>query len=71
MVMDNFKIRLKRKAFRSAVQIKDAENSFIQPYKELPSGNNFGQNNSDRMNPHDLFSQYIANIIREDVIFTR
>lgn len=69
--MDNFKIRLKRKAFRSTVQIKDAENSFIQPYKEMPSGNTFGQNIPDRMNPHDLFSHYTAIIIREDVIFTR
>ncbi len=67
--MENFKIRMKRKAFKNNVQIKDAVGTFIQPYKELPSDNNL--EDSGRINPHDLFSHYTANIIREDIMFTR
>jgi hypothetical protein len=68
--MENFKIRTKRKAFKNNILKKDGINSFIQPYKELPSDNKMGQD-SDRINAHDLFSHYTADIIREEVIFIR
>ncbi|MCL6258412.1 hypothetical protein M3O96_04890 [Aquiflexum sp. TKW24L] len=67
--MENFKIRMKRKAFKNKVLNKDAD-SFIQPYKELPSDSKTGHG-SDRINAHDLFSHYTADIIKENVMFTK
>lgn len=69
--MNNFRKRLKRKALRKNVQITNAINAFIQPFKELPSVIKTGQESADRINAHDLFSLYTADIIKEDVIFAR
>lgn len=67
--MNNLKIRLKRKAFKNNVQIKEAVNTFIQPFKEMPCVK--VTENTDRINPHDLFLIYTADIILADVTFTR
>lgn len=63
--------RLKRRALKKNVEIKNAINTFIMPFKEMPSVNTTGKENSDRINAHDLFSQFTADIIKEDVIFAR
>ncbi|HOY18405.1 MAG TPA: hypothetical protein PLC89_13955 [Haliscomenobacter sp.] len=69
--MKNFKMRLRRRAVHKNAQIKEAVHASIQPSKEVPSVNNTDQENADRINAHDLFSHYTADIIKEDTIFAR
>ncbi|HQW44785.1 MAG: hypothetical protein IPP02_15990 [Chitinophagaceae bacterium] len=69
--MNNFRKRLKRKALKKNVEIKQAINTLIQPFKEMPSLNNTGRDNAERINAHDLFSLYTADIIKEDIVFVR
>ncbi len=69
--MNNYKTRLKVKSFNNSTPAKDTANGHIQPFKQMPSGNNTGQESVDRINAHDLFSHYTAEIIKEDVIFIR
>ena len=53
------------------MEIKQAINTLIQPFKEMPSLNNTGRDNAERINAHDLFSLYTADIIKEDIVFVR
>jgi len=69
--MNTLKTSLKRKALQINGEIKDAIETFIQPFKEVPSANNTGQETAERINAHDLFSFYTADIIKEDIIFSR
>jgi len=69
--MKNIKIKLKRKALKNNTGIKDTLNSFIQPFKEMPSANDSGKENAGRINAHDLFSLYTADIIREETVYFR
>lgn len=69
--MNNFRKRLKRKALKKTVKIKDVINTYMQPFKEMPSINNTGKGIPDRIDAHDLFSLYTADIIKEDIIFAR
>jgi hypothetical protein len=69
--MNNFKKGLKRKSLKENVEINNPINSFIHPFKEMPSSNNRGKESADRINAHELFSLYTADIIKEDIIFTR
>lgn len=69
--MKNFKLGLKRKALHKDAQIKDTVNASVQPVKEVPSLHNAGQENVDRINAHDLFSLYTADIIKEETVFFR
>ncbi len=62
---------LKRNAINQNAQIEDAEYVYIQPFQEGPSVNIRGQESADRINAHDLFSHYTADIIKEDTIFAR
>jgi hypothetical protein len=45
----------------------------VHPFIERPSGNrmNAGFNDKDSLAAGDLFSQFTANIIRQDTLFTR
>lgn len=67
--MNILKLRLKRNALRNIVKINNTLKSSIQPFKELPSINSIGQ--EARINAHDLFSFYTADIIKEDIVFVR
>lgn len=67
----NLRLRLKRKALKKAVQIKETISSYIQPFTEMPSVNHMGNESEDRISAHDLFSHYTADIIKEDIIFIR
>ena len=69
--MKIFKLGLKRKALNKDEYSKDAVNASVQPFKELPSVNNKAQVNADRIDAHDLFSHYTADIIKEETIFFR
>lgn len=69
--MNNFRRKLKRRAFKKTILIKEAVNIFIQPYKELPSMTDMGAIDTDRINAYDLFSFYTADIIKEDIVFIR
>lgn len=69
--MNTYMKRLKRRALKKNVEIKDAINTFIMPFKEMPSVNTIREEDADRINAHDLFSLYTADIIKEDVIFAR
>lgn len=69
--MKNLKLGLKRKALNKDAYNKDVVNASIQPFKELPSVNNQVQVNTDRIDAHDLFSHYTADIIKEETIFFR
>ena len=69
--MRNVKMRLRRKALNKSAQVKEAINAYVQPSKEMPSVNNPEQESADRINAHDLFSYYTADIIKEDTIFAR
>ena len=62
---------MKRKALKKRVEIKDAINTHMQPFKEMPSLNNTGRENAERINAHDLFSFYTADIIKQDIIYAR
>lgn len=68
--MNNFEINSKRKSSNKNVQSGDAVNSYIQPFKEMPSVNT-EQESAGRINAHDLFSYYTAEIIKEDIIYAR
>ena len=68
MKMNNTKV--KRQAFTVGIEIND-NISNIKPFKEMPSLNDSGQDCADRMNAHDLFSLYTADIINEDIIYAR
>jgi hypothetical protein len=63
--------RLKRRALKKNVEIKEAINTLIMPFAELPYVNTTREENADRINAHDLFSMYTADIIKEDVVFAR
>ena len=68
--MNYLKAKLKRRSLhKSIVKWKDALNSYIQPFKQMPSIHDMGS--ADRITAHELFSHYTADIIKEDVIFTR
>ncbi|MDP1813657.1 MAG: hypothetical protein Q8K92_04350 [Leadbetterella sp.] len=64
-------MRSKRKSFNKDVQFEDTTNTQIQPFQQRPSENNEEQEGLDRINAHDLFSHYTAEIIKEDTIFVR
>jgi hypothetical protein len=60
---------------RSAVEkfnqnFKKSLHSYIQPFRQMPGTGN-ASSESDRMDAHDLFSQYTSEIIKEDVVFIR
>lgn len=69
--MKNFKLGLKRKAIHKDAYSKEAVNASVQLFKVLPSVNNKAQVNVDRIDAHDLFSHYTADIIKEETIFFR
>lgn len=64
-------MRLKRKTLSRNTLHKDASNAHIQPFKEMPSINGTGLEAAGRMNAHDLFSHYTADVIREDIVYAR
>jgi hypothetical protein len=69
--MNSFEKRLKRKAFKKTVQIKAAFNTYMQPFKEMPSSNNDGKKGEARITAHELFSFYTADVIKEDIVYAR
>lgn len=69
--MNNFKVRLKKRALNKNTQVHDAPNAYMRTFKEMPSVDNTGPEHAGRINPYDLFSHYTADIIREDIVFTR
>lgn len=69
--MKGIRKRLKRKALRNIAGIKDAVNAFIHPFQEMPSISSTGAESPDRINEHDLFSLYTADIIRKEIVFVR
>ncbi len=69
--MNHLQKKLKRKVLRKTVEINAALKLFIQPFKEMPSTNNIDKECSDRINAHELFSLYTANVINEDIIYAR
>lgn len=71
MIMKILEVKLPTKALRKKVQIKLMMNCPIQPFRELPPVQNFTSEIDDRMNAHDLFSKFTADIIMEDTVFTR
>ncbi len=69
--MNIFEIGSRRKSSNKNIQNEGNVNSYIQPFKEMPSVNNTGQESADRIDAHDLFSYYTAEIIKEDIVFVR
>lgn len=69
--MNVVKKRRKRIMVKDTFQRREGINTFIQPFKELPSVNRTNQEDSGRINAHELFSLYTADIIKEDSIFIR
>lgn len=69
--MNNLKTKINRMASKNKIRINDSIDSFIQPYKEKPSEYNSEQKNESQINPHDLFLFFTADIIKEDIVFTR
>jgi hypothetical protein len=69
--MESVNTRSIKKISKIKEQIHIAVNTMIQPYKELPSENVSNQETGSRINPHDLFLFYTADIIKEDIIFIR
>lgn len=69
--MNRFMKRLKKRALKKNVEIQEVINTFILPFTELPSFHTTRDDNEERINAHDLFSQFTADIIKEDVVFAR
>ena len=69
--MNRFMKRLKKRALKKNVEIQQAINTFILPFTEMPSFSTTRGDNEERINAHDLFSQFTADIIKEDVVFAR
>lgn len=69
--MSHFRKTFSSKTLGRIIEIKESETAFIKPFKEMPSLSNAGQENINRINAHDLFSFYTADIIREDIIYAR
>ena len=69
--MSNYKLSLEKKLVKKNVEIQDVINTFIQPFKQMPSVNNRNIDCPERINAHDLFSFYTADIIKEDIVFVR
>lgn len=63
--------KISSKAFSKKAQIKVMINKLVQPFTELPPVQNPENDNDDRINAHDLFSKFTADIIKEDTMFTR
>lgn len=57
---------------RTSASGKKSKND-IRPFTERPSGNRMkaGSNDSGHLAAADLFSQFTANIIKENTLFTR
>lgn len=69
--MKFFNFSKKRQSINSNVQDENAIDTYIQPFQEMPSSGNIGQESADRINAHDLFSLYTADIIKEETMFAR
>lgn len=69
--MPGYQVRLKRKALKKSVHPRDALNTYMQPFKEMPSVNHIDEGGPDQISAHDLFSHYTADIIKKDTIFNR
>lgn len=69
--MNNFRKRLKRKFCHKNVLIIESTHTFILPFKELPSIITSGEGSFCRIDAHDLFSHYTADIIKEYTVFAR
>ena len=44
---------------------------FIQPFQKMPSISNMEQQMPERINAHDLFSMYRADIINREIVYAR
>jgi hypothetical protein len=69
--MNNLKTNITGKASQGNIRTNASIDTFIQPYKEKPSKNISEQKNESQINPHDLFLFFTADIIKEDIVFTR
>lgn len=69
--MNHYRKILKRNILRKSVAIDEAATSFIQPFKEMPSINKIETDSEDRINAHELFSYYTANVIKQDIVYAR
>ncbi len=64
----NMKHFRKRSMSRKTVEINAVVKDFIKPFKEMPSTN---KPTADRINAHELFSLYTADVIKEDIVYAR
>ena len=69
--MKFFQFSKKRESSNRDEQAENAIDTYIQPFKEMPSSSTDGRESADHLNAHDLFSLYTADIIKEDTIFAR
>ena len=68
--MNNSK-RFKRKDYKQNAEIMGCATTYMQPFKEMPSVNMDNSNNTNRINAHELFSLYTANVIKEKIVYNR
>ena len=69
--MSHFRKSLKKEVLGKTVEINAVVMDFIQPLKELPSTIKMESEKTERINAHDLFSLYTANVIKEDIVYAR
>ena len=69
--MQHLKNRLKKKGLRKQVERNTPINMFIQPFQKMPSISNMEQQMPERINAHDLFSMYRADIINREIVYAR
>lgn len=69
--MKFFGFGIRRKSSNRNVPAENAVDTYIQPFKEMPSSRAGGEDSVDRINAHDLFSLYTADIIKEETMFAR
>lgn len=69
--MNNLKTNIVGNFSLGNIRTNASIDALIQPYKEKPAVNNSEQKNESQINPHDLFLFFTADIIKEDIVFTR
>jgi hypothetical protein len=67
-ILKHFK---KRSVIKHFHHLKTTVHSYTQPLTQAPPIGLSDDESIDRLNGHDLFSHYTADIIKENTVFTR
>ena len=69
--MNNFSEKYNRSTPNNVAQISDAINTTILPFEETPATDKADKVEGKRLDAHELFSLYTANVINDEIIYAR